>query len=201
MSATSKHDPNFLPHDLPKPKDDGACNHLIGLTLPNIKLLATNGMIINPSQFTGTTVIYCYPRTGRPGQDPPGGNKFWDSIPGARGCTPESCHFRDSYAEYTALNITVFGLSTQDTEYQQEAATRLHLPFSLLSDVHYEFTEKLNLPTFEVDIEENGQINSTRLIKRLTLICVDNKIKHVFYPVFPPDTHADEVLKWIKENA
>ena len=132
-------------------------------------------------------MVYIYPRTGRPDVDPPTG---WNQIPGARGCTPQSCAFRDHHAELAALGARVFGLSTQTTDYQKEAAERLHLPFPLLSDEALTFAEQLGLPTFVVD--------GMTLIKRLTLIVRDGVIVHVFYPVFPPDRNADDVAAWLR---
>lgn len=175
-----------LPPDLPAPSDDGACAHLVGLAVPPLALPATDGRQVELAALPGRTVVYCYPRTGRPDQELPSG---WNAIPGARGCTPEACGFRDHYAELQALGATVFGLSTQDTDYQREAAERLHLPFPLLSDAELRFTTALRLPTFEVD--------GMTLINRLTLVLRDGVIEHVFYPVFPPDTHAEAVLAWL----
>lgn len=178
-----------VPEDLPVPVDDGACDHLPGMLLPSVYLRSTTGELVDLSALTGTTVVYCYPLTGRPDLALPEG---WDEIPGARGCTPQSCAFRDHHAELQALNAKVFGLSTQDTGYQREAAGRLHLPFALLSDEKLEFAGALNLPTFEVE--------GKTLIKRLTLLVVDGKIETVFYPVFPPGKNAEEVLEWLSER-
>lgn len=176
-----------LPKDLPVPQDDGACNHLSGMKLPALALASTRGRRVDLSTLTGTTVIYIYPRTGRPDQEVPAG---WNAIPGARGCTPQSCAFRDHHQELKKLGVSeLFGLSTQDTAYQQEAARRLHLPFELLSDEKLEFAKALRLPTFEVD--------GMRLIKRITLIVRDSRIVKVFYPVFPPDSNAGEVIEWL----
>ena len=176
-----------LPKDLPVPQDDGACNHLSGMKLPALALASTRGRRVDLSTLTGTTVIYIYPRTGRPDQEVPAG---WNAIPGARGCTPQSCAFRDHHQELKKLGVSeLFGLSTQDTAYQQEAARRLHLPFELLSDEKLEFAQALKLPTFEVD--------GMRLIKRITLIVRDSRIVKVFYPVFPPDRNAGEVIEWL----
>ena len=176
-----------LPKDLPIPQDDGACNHLTGLKLPSLVLRSTRGRMVDLSQLKGTTVVYIYPRTGRPDQDVPTG---WNAIPGARGCTPQSCAFRDHYQELKKLGVSeLFGLSTQDTAYQQEAVGRLHLPFELLSDDKLEFTKALRLPMFEVD--------GMKLIKRITLIVRDGRIVKVFYPVFPSDRNADEVIAWL----
>ena len=179
-----------LPKDLPMPVDDGACAHLVGIRVPSISLPAKSGEQVDLSRCAGRTVVYCYPRTGRPDQELLPG---WNSIPGARGCTPQSCAFRDHYAELTRLGVgAVFGLSTQDTEYQREAVERLHLPFALLSDEKLAFVKALRLPTFE--------IAGMTLIKRLTLIICDGKIEHVFYPVFPPDANAPDVVHWLVER-
>jgi peroxiredoxin len=176
-----------LPKDLPVPQDDGACDHLAGMTLPPIGLPSTRGRVVDLSRLAGTTVVYVYPRTGRPDQEVPTG---WNEIPGARGCTPQSCAFRDHYAELQRVGAAnVLGLSTQDTAYQREAAERLHLPFELLSDTGLRLAGALNLPTFEVD--------GMKLIKRVTLIARDGAIVKVFYPVFPPDRNAADVLAWL----
>lgn len=176
-----------LPKDLPVPVNDGACNHLAGTRLPSIQLMSTSGHIVDLSTLDGRTVVYCYPRTGRPDIDPP---KGWNSIPGARGCTPQSRAFRDNFKEFQKVNTRVFGLSTQDTEYQKEAVQRLQLPFDLLSDSELAFAKALRLPTFEVE--------SMKLIKRLTIVISNGDIEKVFYPVFPPDKNGEEVLKWLK---
>jgi peroxiredoxin len=144
---------------------------------------------VDLSGLSGRTVVYCYPRTGRPDEDLPQG---WDEIPGARGCTPQSCAFRDHHAELQALGTRVFGLSTQSTEYQREAAGRLHLPFGLLSDEGLTFAKALGLPTFEVE--------EMTLIKRLTLVIDDGRIEKVFYPVFPPNENAQEVVGWLRRG-
>jgi peroxiredoxin len=179
-----------LPRDLPVPRDDGACNHLEGMTLPPIGLPSTGGRVVDLSRLAGTTVVYIYPRTGRPDQEVPPG---WNAIPGARGCTPQSCAFRDHNEELKRAGASqVFGLSTQDTAYQREAAERLHLPFELLSDERLELARALKLPTFDVA--------GMRLIKRLTLVARDGVIRKVFYPVFPPDRNAGEVHDWLSAN-
>lgn len=176
-----------IPPDLPAPKDDGACRHLTGMQAPAITLASTAGRRVNLAEAARErTVIYGYPRTGRPGQPIP---KGWDEIPGARGCTPETCSFRDHYKQLRDLKVQVFGLSTQTTEYQQEVVTRLHLPFEILSDADFALTNALRLPTFEFE--------GVRLLKRLTLILSGGKIEKVFYPVFPPDKHAEEVAAWL----
>jgi peroxiredoxin len=181
-------DPMVLPADLPEPEDDGAADHLAGMKLPPVELTSTDGRRANLSALGGRTVIYAYPWTGRPGQ--PLLAEDWDEIPGARGCTPETCGFRDHHAELAALGAAVFGLSTQDTAYQRELAERLGLPFSILSDAGLELTSALRLPTFEVA--------GKTLIKRITLLVRDGAIEHVWYPVFPPDRHAAEVLAWLE---
>jgi peroxiredoxin len=178
-----------LPSDLPVPRDDGACDHLVGTALPSLPLLATSGQFVDLAGLPGRTVVYCYPRTGSPGVPVPAG---WDAIPGARGCTPQSCAFRDHYQELRALRADVYGLSAQTTDYQREAAERLHLPFALLSDVDLSFARALRLPTFDFD--------GVTLIKRLTFIVLDGRIEAVFYPVFPPDANAAEVIKWLTQH-
>ena len=179
-----------LPKNLPVPVDDGGCKHLLGQTLPSIALSSTQGRHVDLSAISGRIVIYCYPMTGQPSIPLPNG---WDKIPGARGCTPQSCAFRDHHQELDELKTQVFGLSTQSTEYQVEAAERLHLPFELLSDFDLRFTKMLKLPMFEIE--------GMQLIKRVTLIAEDWKVIKVFYPVFPPDRNADEVVDWLRSNA
>jgi peroxiredoxin len=179
-----------LPSNLPVPVDDGACKHLPGMAVPAITLVSTANRRINMAVLAGErTVIFCYPRTGAPGQPVP---KNWDEIPGARGCTPESCGFRDHYQRLRELKTQVFGLSTQTTEYQQEMVQRLHLPFEVLSDAEFAFTNALRLPTFEFE--------HVRLLKRLTLVLSGGIIEKVFYPVFPPDKHAEEVVAWLTRS-
>jgi peroxiredoxin len=191
MTASLKpdpaHDPNVLPADLPVPQDDGAARHLAGARLPPIPLPSTDGNEIDLSRLSGRSVVYIYPRTGRPGVALPDG---WDAIPGARGCTPQSCSFRDHFAELTALGVAqVFGLSTQDTDYQREAVERLHLPFAVLSDAQLRITYALRLPTFTVA--------GMTLIKRMVLVIDDGVIVKAFYPVFPPDESAAAVVAWL----
>ena len=165
---------NQIPPNLPVPLDDGLADHLIGMSLPSVSLLATNGTQVDLSQVQGRYVVYCYPRTGTPNTSLPEG---WDQIPGARGCTPQSCAYRDHYQELKALGAEVFGLSTQTSEYQTEMVNRLHLPYSVLSDERFEFQRALKLPTFEVA--------GMTLLKRLTLIVGDGVVEAVHYPVFP----------------
>jgi peroxiredoxin len=177
-----------LPADLPVPVDDEATDHLPGLALPSVPLASTAGGLVDLAAGPGRTVVYIYPRTGEPDKDPPPG---WDAIPGARGCTPQSCAFRDHYGELQALGAAVYGLSTQPTAYQREAVARLHLPYALLSDEALAFTGALRLPTFTVA--------GMTLLKRLTLIIRDGRIEHVFYPVFPPDQNAAAVIAWLQQ--
>jgi peroxiredoxin len=186
--APGPHNPQVLPHDIPVPQDDGGAAHLSGMRLPDIALPTSDGRAVTLSKLKGRTVLYLYPRTGVPGVELPLG---WNEIPGARGCTPQSCGFRDHFAELKALGIAqMFGLSTQDTAYQQEAATRLQLPFAILSDEKLAFTKALTLPTFAVA--------GMTLLKRMALVIDDGVISKVFYPVFPPDKNAEEVIAWLK---
>lgn len=182
-------DLHSLPANLPVPVDDGACAHLVGLRVPPVSLPSTRGGRVDLSALAGRTVVYAYPRTGVHDRDPPDG---WDLIPGARGCTPQTCAFRDHHAELRALGSEVFGLSTNPTDYQREAAERLHLPFALLSDADLALTRALRLPTFEAA--------GMTLVKRLTMVLRDGVIEHVFYPVFPPDRNAGDVIAWLRGN-
>jgi peroxiredoxin len=186
--------PNLLDVDwskIPAPADDGAAKHLVGLTIPPLDLLATDDTSVTLSTLPGRTVVFGYPRTGEPGKI--GLVDDWDMIPGARGCTPQTCAFRDLFAELKAAGAShVFGLSTQDNAYQTEMASRLHLPFPVLSDEKLLLTRALKLPTM--------QVAGLTLIKRLALIVDDGRIAHVFYPVFPPDRNAGDVLEWLKQN-
>ena len=174
---------------IPAPADDGATRHLTGARVASLRLQATSGETLDLSQLRGRTVVYAYPRTGRPGVNSPDG---WDMIPGARGCTPQSCAFRDHFAELKKLGVDhLFGLSTQDLAYQREAAERLHLPFAILSDDQLHFTRAMKLPTFET--------SGMTLLKRFTLVIDDGVITHVFYPVFPPDRNASDVIEWLSK--
>ncbi len=185
--APGAHDPQFLPADIPAPQDDGAARHLAGMKLPDIALPATSGAPVNLSKLRGRTVVYIYPRTGVPGVDAPPG---WDDIPGARGCTPQSCGFRDHFGELKRLGVAqLYGLSTQGTAYQQEAAARLHLPFAILSDEKLALSKAINLPTFTT--------SGMTLLKRMALVIDDGVIAKAFYPVFPPDKNAEEVIAWL----
>jgi peroxiredoxin len=176
---------------IPPPVDDGGAAHLEGMAIPPVSLVATNDTSITLSALPGRTVVFGYPRTGEPGKIALVDD--WDMIPGARGCTPQTCAFRDLYAELKAAGaVQVFGLSTQSNDYQTEMASRLHLPFPVLSDEKLELTRALKLPT----MEDAG----LTLIKRLALIIDEGRIRHVFYPVFPPDRNAGDVLAWLKDN-
>jgi peroxiredoxin len=176
---------------IPAPTDDGGAAHLRGLKIPAVSLLATNDTMVTLSQLTGRTVVFAYPRTGEPGKIALVDD--WDMIPGARGCTPQTCAFRDLHSELkTAGAAHVFGLSTQSNAYQAEMASRLHLPFPVLSDEKLELTQALHLPTMEVA--------GLTLIKRMALIIDDGHITHVFYPVFPPDRNAGDVLEWLEHH-
>ena len=187
--APGTHSPQFLPPDIPVPQDDGAADHLSGTKLPDLALPATAGPAVNLSRLKGRTVVYIYPRTGVPGVDAPPG---WDDIPGARGCTPQSCGFRDHAGDLKQLGVAhLYGLSTQDTAYQQEAAARLHLPFPILSDEKLALTRALKLPTFTAA--------GMTLLKRMALVIDDGTIAKVFYPVFPPDKSAEAVVAWIRQ--
>ena len=181
-----------LPPNLPVPVDDGACRHLEGMEVPAIELLSTRGRRVSLAEASrgSRVVVYVYPRTGRPGEALfPG----WDAIPGARGCTPQSCGFRDRHDAFRKLGVEVFGLSTQDTDYQREMAGRLHLPFEVLSDAGLELTRALRLPTFEIE--------GLTLLKRLALVLRGGRIEKVFYPVFPPDENAANVVRWLEREA
>ena len=177
-----------LPENLPVPQDDGACDHLEGLKVPSTLLRSTNGRTVDLADETAT-VVFFYPRTGTPSEPAP---LDWDLIPGARGCTPQSCGFRDEYSEFQKLGFQVFGASSQTTEYQKEFVSRNHIPFEILSDAEFLLTDALRLPTFV--------FGGSRLIKRLAVIVKKGRIEKAFYPVFPPNENAGNVLKWIREE-
>jgi peroxiredoxin len=183
------HDPYTLPTDLPVPADDGACDGLLGRALPEIKLRSTVGDAVRLSELESTVVFYVYPRTGRPGVDPV---PAWDDVPGARGCTPQSCAFRDHHAELQSLGADVFGVSAQTRAEQREFADRAHLPYPLLSDDGFILSRELGLPTFVLA----GQ----RFYRRVTFIARNATIVKVFYPVFPPDRSAAEVVMWLEHD-
>jgi peroxiredoxin len=180
-----------FPEGLPRPEDDGAAAHLVGKALPGLRLASTSGETVALDQLgSGRTVLFVYPMSGRPGVPLPEG---WDTIPGARGCTTEAVDFRDHHGDLTAAGASVlFGVSSQDSDYQRELVERLRLPFALLSDVDLSLAETLHLPTFTT--------GGLKLFKRLTLVVRDHAIEHVFYPVFPPNQHAQQVLDWLTLN-
>lgn len=182
-------DPTALPDDLPVPEDDGAADHLVGHPVPALPLRSTDGAEVDllAESRRGRVVVFAYPRTGRPGVAAPAG---WDDIPGARGCTPQACSFRDLADDFAALGTTVYGLSTQDPGYQAEAVARLRLPYALLSDEHLALSTALRLPTFDVD--------GTTLLRRLTLVLVDGVVQSVLYPVFPPDRAAADTVALLR---
>lgn len=213
------HDPRSLPNDLPVPRDDGACLHLPRARLPSIELPTSNGRVIDLANLSGGdplnprpragaprgTVIFCYPRTGVPGQPPSLGfqDETWESIPGARGCTPQSCGFRDLHAEFTSLGVTVLGLSTNTTDHQREFKDRSQIPFEFLSDHELKLTHALRLPSFEFPVESGGP---TTLLKRMAWYVEPDRdgaprISKVWYPVFPPDKNAVTVLNWLRRRA
>src|SRR5262245_28679176 len=182
-----------LPADLPVPVDDGAARHLVGTVLPPVALPSTGGRWVRLDDASvPLAVVYCYPRTGRPDAIALGGTEQWNAIPGARGCTPQSCAYRDHHRELQQLGAVVYGLSTQPTDYQREAVSRLRLPFELLSDAEGELSTRLQLPSFEVE--------GVRLIKRLTLIITRGRLRHCIYPVFPPDKDPETVIAWIRDT-
>jgi peroxiredoxin len=172
-----------LPDNLPIPTDDGSADHLQGMKLDSILLAATNGAKIDLSKLSGATVVFIYPMTGVPGVALPDG---WDDIPGARGCTPQACSYRDNYNELKKHVDNLFGLSVQSSEYQKELKDRVELPYEILSDSEFKFANSLKLPTFEV--------NSMKLLKRLTLIIKDGLIINKHYPVFPSNKDVNWVL-------
>ena len=176
---------------IPAPEDDGGARHLDRLAMPDIGLPATSGQPVSLAALPGLIVVFAYPRTGRPGEISPVDD--WDMIPGARGCTPQSCAFRDLFTDLNAAGAAhVFGLSTQDTAYQREMSERLHLPFPVLSDDGLALAKALRLPTM--------QVGGMTLLKRLALVIADGRIKKTFYPVFPPDRNASDVLAWLQAN-
>jgi peroxiredoxin len=187
MSAIGADDISRLPPDLPVPLDDGASDHLPGMRMPEISLRSTSGREVRLADLPGLTVVYTYPRTGEDGLAPPPG---WNEIPGARGCTPQTCGFRDHHQQLVDLGATVFGMSTQTTEYQHEMVERLHVPFEVLSDADLEMVRALRLPTF--------MFRGMTLMKRITMFLRDGVIDHVIYPVFPPDRSAEAAVRWLE---
>jgi peroxiredoxin len=183
---------HHLPPDLPVPVDDGACDHLAGAQVPSVRLRATSGRVVDLAAVAeGPTVLFFYPRTGEPGR---AAGPEWDAIPGARGCTPQSCGFRDLHREFSRLGVAVLGVSTQDPGYQREFVERNHLPFELLSDRDLALTRALRLPTFEYPVERGGP---TTLLRRMAWYVERQRIEKIWYPVFPPDRNAETVLAWL----
>jgi peroxiredoxin len=183
----SRYDPTQLPDGLPVPKDDGAADHLLGAELPALVLPSTAGQLDLACEAEDLLVLYVYPRTGRPGVEPPAG---WDETPGARGCTPQACAYRDDAQAFDALGARVIGLSAQTLDDQEDVVDRLRLPHPVIADPELRLAEALDLPTFEFD--------GARLYKRLTVVAERGRIVRVFYPVFPPDQNAAEVLAWLQ---
>ena len=181
---------SVLPKDLPVPIDDGKCNHLVNKTIPDIFLPTQNGNMLKLNRSdTFRLIIYCYPMTGRPDKVLP---ENWNSIPGARGCTPQTCSFRDNYDDFIKLNSIPIGLSTQSIEDIREMTMRLSIPYDVVSDEKMTFIKLMKLPTFK--------INNKTYIKRITMIVEKSIIKHIFYPVFPPDLHVKDVIQWLEKN-
>ena len=176
---------------IPAPVDDGAMAHIAGSVVPDVALQATDGARVSLGKLPGRVVVFAYPRTGVPGE--PSLTEDWDQIPGARGCTPQSCSFRDLHKVLVSAGAAkVFGLSTQDTAFQSAAAERLHLPFPLLSDEKLALAQAMNLPTM--------QVAGHTLLKRFALVIDDGRVSAVFYPVFPPDRNAADVLAWLEAH-
>lgn len=199
------HDPTILPTGLPEPIDDGEARHLIRLRVPDLTLPAGEGQQVNLASLPGPTVVFAFPRTGVPGQPPAKGHhgEDWDDIPGARGCTPQNCGFRDRLAEFRAAGVEVYGLSTSTVEHQQEFRARQHIPYDLLSDSELRLTRAMPLPTFEFPVESDGP---GTLIRRLAWYSEPDhdgrqRIRKVWYPVFPPDRNAATVLDWLRRRS
>jgi peroxiredoxin len=194
------HDPHLLPEGLPVPHDDGAARHLRGARVAAIRLACTDGRVLAlDERVHGPTVLFFYPRTGIPGQAPNRGfaGEDWDEIPGARGCTPQNCAFRDTYQESAALGVEVYGVSTQTTAHQEAFRGRNHVPFHYLSDAELELTRAMSLPTFEFPIESGGP---NTLLRRMSWFVMGERIELVRYPVFPPHEDAPRMLEWLRAN-
>jgi peroxiredoxin len=196
MEQRLNHEGFPLPPNLPVPDDDGAADHLKGARLPDLALPATNDSLIRLSDLD-KAVIFAYPRTGTPDRQP---GPDWDAIPGARGCTPHSCGFRDLRGEFDLLGVRVLGLSTQSTEFQKEFVERIHFPFPILSDVALELVRVMRLPTFDYDVALVGGGGLNTLLKRMAWYIENGVIRHVWYPVFPPDKNAGAVLSWLRSR-
>lgn len=190
MTAQHTTNPMALPDNLPRPEDDGGAGHLTGMQMPSVSLSATSGELVDLSTLSGRIVVYAYPMTGVPNVELPAG---WNDIPGARGCTPQALSFHSEKDVFAALGVAIVGLSTQTPEYQKELSDRLGLSFPILSDAEFKLTEALRLPTMMVE--------GMRLIKRLTFVINDGTIEHVFYPVFPPNKSAAEVIEWLQTSS
>ena len=192
---TKPHDPTVLPETLPRPLDDGACDHLDGMALPDVRLSGTDGSwhAVRDESENGWVVLFCYPRTGRPGEEPPGGERSWNSTPGARGCTPQCLSYAIAFRELRTLGASVYGVSTQNTAEQKEASRRLGLPYELLSDSTLRLADALRLPVFTAA--------GKTLLRRQTLLVNNGVIRHVRYPVFPPDQDALAVAAWLRTDA
>lgn len=179
-----------LPDNLPEPIDDGAADHLIEATLPAVPLRATDDSIIDLAEICGRTVVYAYPMSGEDNSVLPDN---WDAIPGARGCTPQHCSLRDKFDELQATGVAVYGLATQSVDYLAREVERLHLPYPLLSDENLELADAIRLPRFDV------QVAGSTVLKRTTLIINSGTVEHVFYPVFPPNRSAEQVIDWLMQ--
>lgn len=193
-------DPTTLPANLPAPVDDGAAAHLVGAVIPSIELPSTLAAEIDLAQLTRRpTVLFFYPRTGVPGKSPPSlaDGTPWDLVPGMRGCTPQSCGYRDRVAEFRDLGVSIAAISTQTTEYQREFAQRMHIPFPILSDHRLALTRALRLPSIDMPVETGGP---STLLRRMAWYCDQGRIEHVWYPVFPPDENAPRVLEWLRKR-
>lgn len=178
-----------LPDNLPVPIDDGACDHLEGMNFPSLLLRTTTDREVDLSQGKGVVIVFFYPMIGDPDSPP---MADWNEIPGARGCTPQSCSYRDNFDQLTELGATVYGASSQAIEEQRAAVVRLSLPFELLNDSGFKLTDSLELPAFDY--------RNNKMIRRVTLIVIDGVIRKVFYPVFPPDQNVDNVIAWLIEQ-
>lgn len=209
MTKDEPKDLMSLPQGLPVPADDGACDHLVGASVADVELMSTAGSRVRLARlFDGCDhrafALFFYPRTGVPGQ-PPGlgfAGETWESIPGARGCTPQSCGFRDHYAEFLALKCGVYGVSTNTPSHQTEFKLREHVPFEFLSDSDLALTSAMRLPTFRWPVESGGP---NTLLRRMVWLVTRGpaewpRIERVLYPVFPPDTCASLVLEWCKTH-
>lgn len=201
MPGGEPHDPMRLPPDLPRPLDDGAADHLRGAELPALALPSTLGGRLDLAALARTPlVLFLYPRTGVPGRPPPprADGTPWDLVPGMRGCTPQACGFRDRLAEFRALGVAVYALSTQTSAHQREFAARMHVPFPILSDSELALTRALRLPSVEMPVASGGP---PTLLRRMAWYCDRGRIERVWYPVFPPDRNAEEVLAWLRARA